>query len=99
MLKDKEIDLSQTQFTFTPSRLRAVDFSVPFRVDVGKLFIPTTGSASSGLGAYFSDFGVDFWVFLGVTLMSLATLIFLCNFVHETAQVCGSWIIETTLTR
>ena len=79
MLKDKEIDISQTQFTFTPSRLRAVDFSIPFRVDVGKLFIPKGGQASGNLGAYFCDFGIDFWMCLIVTLLSIAALIFLVN--------------------
>ena len=82
MLEDKEIDISYTQFTFTLSRAEAVDFSVPFRVDVAKLFIPRTGASTGSLSAYFTDFGMDFWISLIVSLSVMASLFFFLNF-HE----------------
>ena len=87
MLKEGEIDISYTQFTFTLTRAEAVDFSVPYRVDVAKLFIPRTGASTGSLSAYFTDFGMDFWLSLAVSLAVMASLFFFLNYHERLHQV------------
>ena len=79
MLQEGVIDISYTQFTFTETRATTVDFSIPFRIDKAKLFIPKTGASPGNLNAYFKDFGMDFWISLIATLACISVIVFFLN--------------------
>ena len=75
VLKDKQADLSFALYSVTAERAEAVDFSTSYSLEPTRLYMKKGGSAfSANFYTYFQDFGWDFWLTLGMTLVLLAVI-------------------------
>ena len=73
MLQDREVDCSFVMYSITADRAEVIDYTTSYSVEHVRLFLHNSHNAfSPKLNAFFTDFGMDFWVTLIFSMVLLA---------------------------